>query len=124
MVMRIVMITPSGRETSRSSGRPLVRTLRKSPHQANHGYLTRLLPGLFLPAEKRQPNGSRYLLSGQSPKGIPAPGEAVLKRPDQKRLLARPAAALLLGNPGREGGPPQAVINDRNNARLGSSHAG
>ena len=49
MVMRIVIITQSGRETSRSSERPLVRTLRKSPHQANHGYLTRLLPGLFLP---------------------------------------------------------------------------
>ena len=48
------MITPSGRETSRFSERPLVRTLRISPHQANHGYLTRLLPGLFLPDEKRR----------------------------------------------------------------------
>ena len=45
------MIITTGRETGRYSGKPLVRTLRLSPHQANHGYLTRLLPGLFLPVE-------------------------------------------------------------------------
>ena len=54
------MITPSGRETSRYSERPLVRTLRKSPHQANHGYLTRLMPGLFLPVKKRPLNPDTF----------------------------------------------------------------
>ncbi len=49
LVMRIDMIITTGRETGRYSEQPLVRTLRLSPHQANHGYLTRLLPGLFLP---------------------------------------------------------------------------
>lgn len=46
------MIITTGREISRYSEKPLVRTLRLSPHQANHGYLTRFLPGLFLPVEK------------------------------------------------------------------------
>ena len=46
------MIITTGRETGRYSEKPLVRTLGLSPHQANHGYLTRLLPGLFLPVEK------------------------------------------------------------------------
>ena len=59
------MITPSGRETSRSSERPLVRTLRKSPHQANHGYLTRLLPGLFLPVKKPSLN-TKHLASARN----------------------------------------------------------
>jgi hypothetical protein len=45
------MIITTGRETGRFSEKPLVRTLRLSPHQANHGYLTRLLPGLFLPVK-------------------------------------------------------------------------
>ena len=52
LVMIIDMIITTGRETGRFSEKPLVRTLRLSPHQANHGYLTRLLPGLFLPEEK------------------------------------------------------------------------
>ncbi|MFJ7314775.1 hypothetical protein ACIQVE_18840 [Pseudomonas sp. NPDC098747] len=46
------MIITTGREIGRYSEKPLVRTLRLSPHQANHGYLTRFLPGLFLPVEK------------------------------------------------------------------------
>jgi hypothetical protein len=50
--MRIDIIITTGRETGRYSEKPLVRTLGLSPHQANHGYLTRLLPGLFLPEEK------------------------------------------------------------------------
>ncbi|AFY21812.1 hypothetical protein PputUW4_04620 [Pseudomonas sp. UW4] len=50
--MRIDMIITTGRETGRFSEKPLVRTLRLSPHQANHGYLTRLLPGLFFACGK------------------------------------------------------------------------
>ncbi|WP_157213296.1 hypothetical protein [Pseudomonas sp. GM55] len=50
------MIITTGRETGRYSEKPLVRTLGLSPHQANHGYLTRLLPGLFLPVEKYWPD--------------------------------------------------------------------
>lgn len=45
------MIITTDREIGRYSEKPLVRTLRLSPHQANHGYLTRFLPGLFLPVE-------------------------------------------------------------------------
>ena len=42
----------------------------------------------------------RRSVRGRRPIGSSSPGEAALKRPDQKRLLARPAAAPFADNPG------------------------
>jgi hypothetical protein len=78
MVMRIDMIITTGRETGRYSEKPLVRTLGLSPHQANHGYLTRLLPGLFLPVEKYCQVAA---MDGQAHKRLPSKDSRTSKQP-------------------------------------------